>query len=114
MITYLLFPVGLFLLVYSVVLAFFFKKRRLASLICLWGVLGTLVVSFIVDSIARTFVIGTHFYGEVHWLIPIYYFFTLYLCYLAYGAGSKALVKTFVQFIGQIAVLIIIMSFWGV
>ena len=94
--------------------AFIFKERRPASLIWLWGLLGTLIVSFIVDSIARTFVIGTPYYGEVHWLIPIYYFFTLYLCYLAYGAGSKALVKTFVQFIGQMAALLIIMSFWAV
>ena len=114
MITYLLFPVGIFLLVYSVVLAFFFKKRRLASLICLWGVLGTLVVSFIVDSIGRTFVIGTSNYGEVYWLIPIYYFFTLYLSFKAYKPGLSSIGKTFFQFIGQMAVLILIFSFWGV
>ena len=68
MITYLLFPVGLFLLVYSVVLAFFFKKRRLASLIWLWGVLGTLIVFFAVDYLANSFVIGPSYYGEVFWL----------------------------------------------
>ena len=47
MTTYLLFPVGIFLLFYSVVLSFLFKKRRLASLIWLWGVLGTLILWFI-------------------------------------------------------------------
>ena len=94
--------------------AFVFKERRLASLIWLWGVLGTLIVSFIVDSIDRTFVIGSSNYGEVYWLIPIYYFFTLYLCYLAYGSGLRAFISSFFQFIGQMAVLILIFSFWGV
>ena len=93
---------------------FVFKERRLASLIWLWGVLGTLIVSFIVDSIDRTFVIGTSNDGEVYWLIPIYYFFTLYLCYLAYGSGLRAFISSFFQFIGQMAVLILIFSFWGV
>jgi hypothetical protein len=94
--------------------AFIFKERRLASLIWLWGVLGTLIVFFAVDYLANSFVIGPSYYGEVFWLIPIYYFFTLYLCYLAYGSGLKAFISAFFQFIGQMAVLIIIMSFWGV
>ena len=93
---------------------FVFKERRLASLIWLWGVLGTLIVFFAVDYLANSFVIGPSYYGEVFWLIPIYYFFTLYLCYLAYGSGLKAFISAFFQFIGQMAVLIIIMSFWGV
>ena len=92
--------------------AFIFKERRPASLIWLWGLLGTLIVSFIVDSIARTFVIGTPYYGEVHWLIPIYYFFTLFLSYRAYVSWKS--ISAFFQFIGQMAVLLIIMSFWGV
>ena len=114
MITYLLFPVGLFLLVYSVVLAFFFKKRRLASLICLWGLLGTLVVSFIVDYLTRIpFLSEIPGYNYVVvCFIPIYYFYTLFLSYQAYG--SWKFISTFVQFIGQMAVLILIMSFWGV
>ena len=112
MITYLLFPVGLFLLVYSVVLAFFFKKRRLASLIWLWGVLGTLIVSFAVDYLANSFMTGIWGFGNVSWLIPIYYFLTLFLSYRAYV--SWKFISAFVQFIGQMAVLILIMSFWGV
>ena len=91
---------------------FVFKERRLASLIWLWGVLGTLIVSFIVDSIDRTFVIGTSNDGEVYWLIHIYYFLTLFLSYRAYV--SWKFISAFVQFIGQMAVLILIMSFWGV
>ena len=116
MTTYLLFPVGIFLLVYSVVLAFFFKKRRLASLICLWGVLGTLVVSFIVDYLTRIpFLSEIPGYGYVVvCFIPIYYFFTLYQSYRAYGSGLGAFISTFFQFIGQMSVLILIMGFWGV
>ena len=114
MITYLLFPVGLFLLVYSVVQAFFFKKRRLASLIWLWGVFGTLIVSFAVDYLANSFVIGPSNYGKAFWLIPIYYFFTLYQSYRAYGSDLGASIPTFFQFIGQMAVLLIFLSFWGV
>ena len=114
MITYLLFPVGIFLLFYSVVLSFLFKKRRLASLICLWGVLGTLVVSFIVDYLTRIpFLSEIPGYNYVVvCFIPIYYFYTLFLSYRAYG--SWKFISTFVQFIGQMAVLILIMGFIGV
>ncbi len=94
--------------------AFVFKERRLASLIWLWGVLGTLIVSFVVDFLSNSFMTGIWGFGNVSWLIPIYYFFTLYLCYLAYGSGLRAFISAFFQFIGQITVLIIIMSFWGV
>ena len=92
--------------------AFIFKERRPASLIWLWGVLGTLIVSFAVDYLANSFVIGPSYYGEVYWLIPIYYFLTLFLSYRAYV--SWKFISAFVQFIGQMAVLILIMSFWGV
>ena len=114
MITYLLFPVGLFLLFYSVVLSFIFKKRKLASLIWLWGVLGTLVVSFIVDYLTRIpFLSEIPGYSYVVvCFIPIYYFYTLFLSYQAYG--SWKFISTFVQFIGQMAVLILIMGFIGV
>ena len=91
---------------------FVFKERRLASLIWLWGVLGTLIVFFAVDYLANSFVIGPSYYGEVYWLIPIYYFLTLFLSYRAYV--SWKFISAFVQFIGQMAVLILIMSFWGV
>ena len=92
--------------------AFVFKERRLASLIWLWGVLGTLIVFFAVDYLANSFVIGPSYYGEAFWLIPIYYFLTLFLSYRAYV--SWKFISAFVQFIGQMAVLILIMSFWGV
>ena len=92
--------------------AFIFKERRLSSLIWLWGVLGTLIVSFVVDFLSNSFMTGIWGFGNVFWLIPIYYFFTLFLSYRAYT--SKPLLKSFLQFIGQMAALIIIMSFWGV
>ena len=94
--------------------AFVFKERRLASLIWLWGVFGTLIVSFAVDYLANSFVIGPSNYGKAFWLIPIYYFFTLYLSFKAYKPGLSSIGKAFFQFIGQMAVFIIIMSFWGV
>ena len=92
--------------------AFIFKERRLASLIWLWGVLGTLIVSFAVDYLANSFVIGPSGYGKAFWLIPIYYFLTLFLSYRAYV--SWKFISAFVQFIGQMAVLILIMGFIGV
>ena len=94
--------------------AFIFKERRLASLIWLWGVLGTLVVSFIVDYLTRIpFLSDIPGYGYVVvCFIPIYYFFTLHQSYRAYGSGLGAFISAFFQFIGQIAVLILIMSFW--
>lgn len=90
--------------------AFVFKQRRLASLIWLWGVLGTVIIAFTIDFLANSFVISPY-YGEVFWLIPIYYFFTLFLSYQAYI--SRPLFKSIIQFIGQMAIFIIIFSFWG-
>ena len=94
--------------------AFIFKERRLASLIWLWGVFGTLIVFFAVDYLANSFVIGPSSYGKAFWLIPIYYLFTLYLSFKAYKPGLSSIGKTFFQFIGQMAVLLIFLSFWGV
>ena len=90
--------------------AFVFKQRRLASLIWLWGVLGTVIIAFTIDFLANSFVISPY-YGEVFWLIPIYYFFTLFLSYQAYI--SRPLFKSIIQFIGQMAIFIIIFSFLG-
>ena len=92
--------------------AFIFKERRLASLVWLWGVLGTLMLFLLVDYLANSFVMGPSGYGKAFWLIPIYYFLTLFLSYRAYV--SWKFISAFVQFIGQMAVLILIMSFWGV
>jgi len=93
---------------------FIFKERRLASLIWLWGVLGTLILFLLVDYLALSFVMGPSRSGKAFWLIPIYYFFTLYLSFNAYNPGLSSIGKTFFQFIGQMAVLMIFLSFWGV
>jgi len=92
--------------------AFIFKERRLASLIWLWGVLGTLMLFLLVDYLTTITLLSKipYFSEALLWLIPIYYLFTLYLCYLAYGSGLGASILAFVQFILQIAVLIF---FWG-
>ena len=94
--------------------AFVFKERRLASLIWLWGVLGTLILFLLVDYLAPSFVMGPSSSGKAFWFIPIYYFFTLYLSFNAYNPGLSAIGKTFFQFIGQMAVLFFIMGSWGV
>ena len=94
--------------------AFIFKERRLASLIWLWGVLGTLILFLLVDYLALSFVMGPSRSGKAFWLIPIYYFFTLYLSFNAYNPGLSSIGKTFFQFIGQMAVLFFIMGSWGV
>ena len=94
--------------------AFVFKERRLASLIWLWGVLGTLILFLLVDYLAPSFVMGPSRSGKAFWLIPIYYFFTLYLSFNAYNPGLSSIGKTFFQFIGQMAVLFFIMGSWGV
>ena len=94
--------------------AFVFKERRLASLIWLWGVLGTLILFLLVDYLAPSFVMGPSSSGKAFWLIPIYYFFTLYLSFNAYNPGLSSIGKTFFQFIGQMAVLFFIMGSWGV
>ena len=89
--------------------AFIFKKRRLASLVWLWGVLGTLILFLLVDYLTTFTLLSKIPYlsDALLWLIPIYYFLTLFLSYRAYT--SKPLLKSFLQFIGQMAVLIIIM-----
>ena len=96
--------------------AFVFKERRLASLIWLWGVLGTLMIFLLVDYLTTFTLLSRipYFSDALLWLIPIYYFFTLFLCCRVYGLGLGSLIPTFFQFIGQMAVLLIIMSFWGV
>jgi hypothetical protein len=82
--------------------AFVFKERSLRSLIWLWGILGTLILSLIVDLLSNSFLSGPWGYGNSFWLIAIYYFFTLFLSYRTYT--SKPIFKSFVQFFGQMAV----------
>jgi len=96
--------------------AFVFKERRLASLVWLWGVLGTLILFLLVDYLTTFTLLSRipYFSDALLWLIPIYYFFTLFLSCRVYGLGLGSLIPTFFQFIGQMAVLIIIMSFWFV
>jgi hypothetical protein len=55
-----------------------------------------------------------YFSDALLWLIPIYYFFTLFLSNRAYGSDLGASIPTFFQFILQMAVLIIFLSFWFV
>ncbi len=96
--------------------AFVFKERRLASLVWLWGVLGTLMLFLLVDYLTTFTLLSKIPYlsDALLWLIPIYYFFTLYQSYRAYGSDLGASIPTFFQFIGQMAVLLIFFSFWGV
>jgi hypothetical protein len=96
--------------------AFVFKERRLASLIWLWGVLGTLIVSFIVEYLTRIpFLSDIPGYGfVVVCFIPIYYLITLHQSFRAYGSGLLERILAIFQFIGQMAVLLIFFSFWGV
>jgi len=94
--------------------AFIFKERRLSSLVWLWGVLGTLILFLLVDYLTTFTLLSKIPYlsDALLWLIPIYYFFTLFLSYRAYVSWKS--ISAFFQFIGQMAVLLIIMSFWGV
>ncbi len=96
--------------------AFVFKERRLASLIWLWGVLGTLMLFLLVDYLTTFTLLSRIPYlsDALLWLIPIYYFFTLFLSSRTYGSDLGASISTFFQFIGQMAVLLIFFSFWGV
>ena len=96
--------------------AFVFKERSPASLIWLWGLLGTLIVSFIVEYLTRIpFLSDIPGYGYVVvCFIPIYYLFTFYLSYRAFGSGLGASISAFFQFFGQLAVLMLAFSFWGV
>ena len=94
--------------------AFIFKERRLASLFWLWGVLGTLILFLLVDYLTTFTLLSKIPYlsDALLWLIPIYYFLTLFLSYRAYV--SWKFISAFFQFIGQMAVLLIFFSFWGV
>jgi hypothetical protein len=96
--------------------AFIFKERRLASLVWLWGVLGTLILFLLVDYLTTFTLLSKIPYlsDALLWLIPIYYFFTLFLSSRTYGSDLEASISTFFQFIGQMAVLLIFFSFWGV
>ena len=96
--------------------AFIFKERRLASLIWLWGVLGTLIVSFIVEYLTRIpYLSDIPGYGYVVVsFIPLYYLFTLHQSFRAYGSGLLECISAFFQFIVQMAVLMLAFSFWGV
>ena len=93
MIRYIISPVGLFLLL----------------------PVGILVVSFVVGYLTRipflSEILGYSY--VVLYFIPIYYFFTLYRSYRAYGSGLGAFISTFFQFIRQIAVFLILWIIWS-
>ena len=94
--------------------AFIFKERGLASLILLWGLLGTLILFLLVDFLTTITLLSKipYFSALLFWLIPIYYFFTLYQSYRAYASNPEPFVSTFVQFIGQMTVFFLMMAFW--
>ena len=96
--------------------AFIFKERRLASLIWLWGVRGTLIVSFIVEYLTRIpYLSDIPGYGYVVLsFIPLYYLFTLHQSFRAYGSGVLECISAFFQFIVQMAGLMLAFSFWMV
>mgnify|MGYP003981250731 FL=1 len=93
MIRYIISPVGLFLLL----------------------PVGILVVSFVVGYLTRipflSEILGYSY--VVLYFIPIYYFFTLYRSYRAYGSGLGAFISTFFQFIRQMAVFLILWIIWS-
>ena len=95
--------------------AFIFKERRLASLVWLWGVLGTLILFLLVDYLTTFTLLSKipYFSDALLWLIPIYYFFTLYLSSKAYKPGLSSAGKTFFQFIRQMAVFLILWIIWS-
>ena len=96
--------------------AFIFQERTSGSLIWLWGILGTVILFLLVDYLTTITLLSRipYFSDALLWLIPIYYFFTLYLCYRAYGSSLSSLIPIFFLFIGQMSVLLIILSFWFV
>ena len=94
--------------------AFIFKERTSGSLIWLWGILGTVILFLLVDYLTTITLLSRipYFSDTLLWLIPIYYFFTLYLCYRAYGSSLSSLIPIFFLFIGQMLVLMLPFSFW--
>jgi hypothetical protein len=96
--------------------AFIFKERTSGSLIWLWGILGTVILFLLVDYLTTITLLSKipYFNDALLYLVPIYYFSTLFLSFRAYGSSLGAYISTFFQFIGQMAVLIIFLSFWFV
>ena len=96
--------------------AFIFKERSFGSLIWLWGILGTLILFLLVDYLTTITLLSKipYFSDALLYLVPIYYFSTLFLSFRAYGSGLGASIPTFFQFILQMLVLMIFLSFWFV
>ena len=97
--------------------AFIFKERSLRSLIWLWGIFGTILLFLLVDALATIPLIKRIPYLEdwIYLPVPIYYLFVFYLGFFTDITPSfKSILHTLMHFIGQMAVFIIFMSFWGV
>jgi hypothetical protein len=97
--------------------AFIFKERSISSLIWLWGIFGTILLFLLVDALATIPFIKRIPYLEdwIYLPVPIYYFFVFYLGFFTDITPSfKSILHTLFHFIGQMAVLLIFMSFWGV
>ena len=97
--------------------AFIFKERSLRSLIWLWGIFGTILLFLLVDALATIPLIKRIPYLEdwIYLPVPIYYLFVFYLGFCTDITPSfKSILHTLFHFIGQMAVMLIFFSFWGV
>ena len=97
--------------------AYIFKERSLRSLIWLWGIFGTILLFLLVDALATIPLIKRIPYltDWIYFLVPIYYLFVFYLGFFSDITPSfKSILHTLFHFIGQMAVLLIFISFWGV
>ena len=77
--------------------AFILQERTSGSLIWLWGILGTVILFLLVDYLTTTTLLSKipYFNDALLYLVPIYYFSTLFLSFRAYGSGLGASIPTF-------------------
>ena len=97
--------------------AFIFKERSLGSLIWFWGIFGTILLFLILDALATIPLIKRIPYLEdwIYLPVPIYYLFVFYLGFFTDITPSfKSILHNLFHFIGQMAIFLIFMSFWGV
>ena len=97
--------------------AFIFKERSLRSLIWFWGIFGTILLFLLVDALATIPLIKRIPYLEdwIYLPVPIYYLFVFYLGFFTDITPSfKSILHNLFHFIGQMAIFLIFMSFWGV
>ena len=95
--------------------AFIFKERRLASLIWIWGIIGTIIV-----AIAAYFLSAIPYLSDIPGysiailsLVPTFYFFTLFLSFKYYKKGLRAYIFIFIQFCLQFVVLFVLSAVYS-